>query len=127
MRPRCRFSGSCDNVLLQPACCGLQTCYLHVACCFLYCSCNRGFTAAKLSADGDDAVSAPNSCYTIISVPRLPRSRLLTDVSQIKGAGLSDPLADRKTAARRYCAPTWSTLTKLTSIMHQGKLTANTY
>ena len=29
-------------VLLQLACCGLQTCYLHVVCCFLYCSCDRG-------------------------------------------------------------------------------------
>jgi len=41
LRPRGRFFGSC---LLQLACCGLQTYNLHVACCFLYCSCNTVFS-----------------------------------------------------------------------------------
>ena len=49
LRPRCRFSGSLWYVLLQLACCVLQTCYLHVACCFLYCSCNRGFRGHSVS------------------------------------------------------------------------------
>ena len=58
--------------MLQLACCGLQTCYLHVACCFLYCSCDRGFSVCVCSCTNDITArkcSGPSFCSPVFFGP----------------------------------------------------------